>query len=128
MRLVLSISDGRRSLPLGRYILDTYAYALIRQAILDRNIVMATYHGHYRELCPHAIGFKNGRRKALLYQFGGTSSSGLGPIGSFDNWRCVFVDELENVRVVESNGKWYTAHNHSRRQTCIDVVDMEVTF
>src|SRR6266550_2967071 len=103
------------------------SYAIIKQAIIDKNIITATYHGHYREMCPHAVGYKNGRRKALLYQFGGTGSSRpLGPIGSYDNWRCLFVDELENVAARAANGAWYTADDHSRRQTCIDVVDTEV--
>lgn len=103
-------------------------YALIRQAIIDKNIITAAYHGHVREMCPHAIGHKRGKRKALLYQFAGTSSSGLGPIGSQDNWRCVFVDELENVSVRVANGEWYTANDHSRRQTCIDDVETEVAY
>ena len=104
------------------------SYSQIRQAIIDKDIITATYHGHYREMCPHAIGHKNGRRKALLYQFGGTSSSGLGPIGSPDNWRCVFVDELQNVAVRQSDGRWHTANDHSRKQTCIDAVEAEVTY
>jgi hypothetical protein len=103
-------------------------YSQIRQAIIDKDIITATYKGHYREMCPHAIGYKNGRRKALLYQFGGTSSSGLGPIGSYDNWRCIFVDELQSVSVRPSEGRWYTADDHSRRQTCIDSVETEVSY
>lgn len=102
-------------------------YSLIRQAIIDKDIVVATYHGYAREMCPHAIGYKKGRQKALLYQFAGGSSSGLGPIGSPDNWRCVFVDELENVSVKSSGGTWHTA-DQTRRQTCIDEVDVEVAY
>ncbi|HUP61967.1 MAG TPA: hypothetical protein VNA69_16285 [Thermoanaerobaculia bacterium] len=102
------------------------AYTLIRQAIIDKNIITATYDGHHREMCPHAIGHKHGRQMALFYQFAGSSFKGLGPIGSFGNWRCVFVDKLENVRVRAANGEWYTASDHSRKQTCIDVVDVEV--
>ncbi len=103
-------------------------YEVIRQAIIDKNIVMATYNGYDREMCPHAIGHKNGRQKALLYQFAGSSSKGLGPVGSQDNWRCVFVDQLESVAVKPANGRWYTANDHSRRQTCIDIVDTEVAY
>lgn len=101
-------------------------YSLIRRAIIDKDIVVATYHGYAREMCPHAIGYKKGRQKALLYQFAGGSSSGLGSIGSPDNWRCVFIDELENVSVQPNRGSWHTA-DQARRQTCIDEVDVEIT-
>lgn len=100
-------------------------YSLIRQAIIDKDIVVATYHGYAREMCPHAIGYKKGSQKALLYQFAGGSSSGLGPIGSSENWRCVFVDELENVSVKPGRSNWYTAEQ-TRRQTCIDVATSTV--
>ena len=87
--------------------------------------MIATYNGHRREMCPHVIGTKNGRRQALFYQFGGTSSSGgrIKP-GSTQNWRCIPVDGLTNVEVRE--GEWHTASNHSVPQTCVDIIDLEV--
>ncbi len=45
-------------------------YALIQQAILNKDQVIATYQGHRREMCPHVIGTKHGRRQALFYQLG----------------------------------------------------------
>jgi hypothetical protein len=51
-------------------------YNAIRNAIANKQQVVATYKGHVREMCPHVIGTKNGREQALFYQFGGTSSSG----------------------------------------------------
>lgn len=108
----------------GPNMADTYA--LIKQAILSKQHVLATYNGHYREMCPNVLGTKKGRQQALFYQFGGTSSSGLAPDGSKDNWRCVFIDQLQNVFI--RDGIWHTAPNHSRPQNCVDVVDVEVTF
>lgn len=104
----------------------TGAYALIREAIANKLVVTAWYHGHYREMCPHVIGTKNGREHALLYQFGGTSSSGIIVPGSPQNWRCVDVDQLSDVSI--KPGKWHTAHNHSRPQSCVDVIDLEVAY
>lgn len=100
-------------------------YQMVRQAIIDKKQVIATYHGHPREMCPHVIGWKGGRAQALFYQFAGASSSGLGPDGSPGNWRCLFLDELSNVTV--RTGAWHTAPNHSRPQTCVDDIDVEVT-
>lgn len=101
-------------------------YALIRQAILDKDIVVATYNGHFREMCPHVLGTKNGRRQCLFYQFAGTSSSGLGPDGSPDNWRCIPIGALRDVSV--RKGDWHTAPNHSRPQTCVGQIDVQVTY
>jgi hypothetical protein len=100
-------------------------YDIIRQAILNRHQIVATYDGYVREMCPHTLGIKDGRQKALFYQFGGGSRSGLGPGGSSQNWRCVFVDELTNVSSRE--GPWHTAPIHTRRQTCVDQIDVEAT-
>jgi hypothetical protein len=101
-------------------------YRLIRQAILDKDAVVATYNDYVREMCPHMIGTKKGRAKSLLYQFAGESSSGLEPDGSPDNWRCLFVDELSSVSVKKLMGRWHTARNYSRLQACVDRIDVEV--
>lgn len=102
------------------------AYDVIKQAILAKRNISATYQGHPREMSPHAIGLKNGHQNALFYQFGGTSKSGLQPVGSPKNWRCLPIDELENVTSI--GGQWHTGPNHSQAQTCIDVIDAEVTY
>lgn len=99
-------------------------YALIRDAILNKRQVIAVYNGHLREMCPHVLGRKHGREQALFYQFAGTSSSGLGPPGSGENWRCIPVGKLTDVSVKE--GPWHTAPTHSRPQTCVDEIDVDV--
>ena len=100
------------------------AYNLVRQAILNKQQVTAVYDGHYREMCPHVIGLKNGREQALFYQFGGTSSSGLAPVGSFANWRCIPIAGLSEVSV--RDGDWHSYSPHTQQQTCVDIVDVEV--
>lgn len=52
-------------------------YELIRNAILGKQQIFAVYDSHPRELCPHAIGTKNGRQQALFYQFGGSEVRAL---------------------------------------------------
>ena len=101
---------------------ESDTYVLVRQAIIDKHQVIGVYGGHRRELCPHAIGTKRGRAQAIFIQFGGSSSSGLGR--PEDNWRCLAIDELTDVTV--RDGEWHTAPNHSRPQTCVDVIDVEV--
>jgi hypothetical protein len=102
--------------------MDTYT--LVRAAIENRDSITADYDGYYRELSPHAIGMKRGRRQAICYQYGGSTSSGrLGPIGSPENWRCIGIEKLANVRTIK--GVWHTAGDHSRPQTCLDLIDAD---
>lgn len=98
-------------------------YDALRQAIEDRMQVIATYSGHRREMCPHALGWKNGRQHVLFFQFGGTSSRGLPPGGE---WRCMDVSTLLDVQIVV--GDWHSSTNHSRPQTCIDLIEAEVPY
>jgi hypothetical protein len=95
-------------------------YQLIRSATLARQQVIATYHGYRRELCPHALGTKAGRRQALFFQFAGGSASSLPPGG---DWRCIPVDGLEDV--VIRDGPWHTGETHNRPETCVDTIDVE---
>jgi len=103
-------------------------YWMIRQAILDKDIVVATYHGYVREMCPHELGTKNGRLQSLMYQFAGGSTNDLEPDGSPANWRCIIVEELANVSIKKSAGEWHTASNYSRPQTCVDPDERLVEF
>lgn len=102
-------------------------YDLIAQAIKNQQHVTATYNGYRREMCPHTLGrSRSGRRQALFYQFAGGSSSGLAPDGSPDNWRCIPIDDLEDVEV--RDGAWHTSPDHTQMQTCVFAVEVEVTY
>lgn len=101
-------------------------YMKIRDAILQKLIVTADYDGFFREMCPHVLGMKNGKEHALFYQFGGGSRSGLAPNGSPANWRCIDILKLANVQTKQ--GTWATAANHSRPQTCVGDIDVEVAY
>jgi hypothetical protein len=103
------------------------SYQLVRQAISEHKNIHATYSGLHREMTPHVIGTKDGKPQALFYQYGGQSTSR--PIeadGSAANWRCIEIAKLSNVEIV--GGATHTAPNHSRPQTCVGIVDLEVQF
>ena len=95
------------------------SYQLVKQAILEKKQIHAEYKGYTRQMCPHVIGWKDGKPHALFYQFGGQSSS-----GGLPQWRCMNLEELSNVSAVP--GPWFTDHSHSRPQTCVDQIDAEV--
>src|ERR1051325_8459683 len=99
-------------------------YRLIRTAISDRQPISAIYKELPRLFCPHRLGRNPfGQARLLCYQYGGESESGLGPIGSPENWRCVVFEKLRRVELV--NGSWKTAPNHSRPATCVVDADID---
>ena len=103
------------------------SYRLIRQAILDQQPVSLQYKGTYRVICPYVIGAKGRRQQFLGYQIGGESNTAIGPTGSPKNWRCMFVDQVTDVEP-QPDLKWGTAAPHTRPQTCVDMVDVEVAY
>jgi hypothetical protein len=98
-------------------------YGTVRKAVTTRSPISAVYHDRFRLLCPHRLGRnREGQVRVLCYQFGGDSESGLEPAGSPANWRCIALNKLSGVEVL--NGAWQTAPNHSRPASCI--VDPDV--
>jgi hypothetical protein len=99
-------------------------YELVRAAVENRRPISALYHDRRRLFCPHRLGRNTKRQlRVLCYQYGGDSESGLKPLGSPDNWRCVALDKLTEVELL--NGAWRTAPNHSRPASCIVDPDID---
>jgi hypothetical protein len=98
-------------------------YELIRSAVLERASVSAWYKGHFRVFSPFLLGTKAGDAHVLGYQFDGTSEEPLVPEGTVDNWRCLRVAQLTNVKILP--GIWHdVAKGAKGRQNCIDQVDV----
>jgi hypothetical protein len=106
--------------------------AILRQAIQFRLPVFGVYAGLDRFLCPHVLGYKQGRLQVLAYQFAGESASGtiIAPIdpanGPSSNWRCMEVQNFDELMLLPP-GPWYTCPPRGiRSQTCIDQVIVRV--
>lgn len=95
-------------------------YIVIRLAIQDRRPVRGWYRGYYRAFCPFALGTKNGRRQALVYQFEGSGSQG--PVQGA--WRCLRVDRLTDVSL--SQGPWCEETAYYGPSNCLDRVEYQV--
>ena len=84
----------------------------------------AIYKDRPRLLCPHRLGRNHaGQRRVLCYQYGGESESGLARVGSPANWRCIVLEKLRAVELLEDS--WKTAPNHSRPATCVVEADID---
>jgi hypothetical protein len=100
-------------------------HAQVRAAIIHRRPIAALYRGRRRLLCPHLLGWNRHRRlQVLCYQYGGDSESGLKPAEPSENWRCLAVQNLSQVELLDD--PWQTAENRSRPQTCIEEVELDV--
>jgi hypothetical protein len=100
-------------------------HAQVRAAIVHRRPIAALYRGRKRLLCPHLLGWNRHRRlQVLCYQYGGDSESGLKPADAADNWRCLAVENLSQVELLD--GPWQTAENRSRPQNCIEEIELDV--
>ena len=109
--------------------MSSHEYNTLRAAIANRQQVTAMFKSVPRKFCPHAIGTKNGKPHVFVYQFGGESSSRpLETEGSPKNWRCMPVDGLYNITL--QNGAWHTATSggHSKPQSYIDQINLEVSY
>jgi hypothetical protein len=99
-------------------------YRLVWTAIASKRSISAIYKDLPRLFCPHRLGRNRAKQlRVLCYQYGGESESGLSPMGSSENWRCVALEKLRKVELVE--GFWKTAPNHSRPATCVVEADID---
>ena len=99
-------------------------YLLLKTAIEQRRCLSARYRGYFRLLCPHVLGRNSmGAPQVLAYQYGGESASGLGPRGSPDNWRCIAIEKLTGVALVDD--PWITPPNYSQSQSCVVEIEFD---
>jgi hypothetical protein len=97
---------------------DEEIYQLLRTAVVGKRPIHAVYDGRDRRFCPHRLGWNyQGQLRVLCYQYAGQSSSGLQPVGSPANWRCIAVEKLSRVQLLED--AWRTAPNHSAHRPAL---------
>jgi len=99
-------------------------YRLVWTSVRSRKPLEASYHGRLRRLCPHRLGRNSaGELRVLCYQYGGESESGLQGRGSPDDWRCMVLEKLSRVKLLDDD--WRTASNHSRPASCVVKADID---
>ena len=79
-------------------------YRLVWMSVESKMPIEASYDGRLRRLCPHRLGRNSkGELRVLCYQYGGESRSRLERGGSPANWRCMVVEKLRQVRLLEDH-------------------------
>jgi hypothetical protein len=97
-------------------------YELFLAAMRSRQQVVCTYQGHIRELCPILLGRTGLEEKALVFQFGGSTSDG--PIRPPGDWKCLRLDEVRSASL--RDGPWHAGSQHSVAQHCMKMVEYDV--
>jgi hypothetical protein len=110
------LGDTARLIEKRTSTMPSTTYQLFRAAVVSKQQITCRYKGLYREICPHVLGLTNDQEQVLSFQFGGLPPSG--------EWRCMKLDEVTDAAI--RNGEWHTGMTHSRPQTCVKDIDVEV--
>lgn len=98
-------------------------------ALRARRPVWVSYHGLRRLVCPHALGWKAGRAMVLSYQTGGQTTAGSLDVDPARRWRCMFIDEIDDVSASDPASRWATPdnYNYSRPFPTIDELAIAIS-
>lgn len=97
-------------------------YWLVLRAMREKKQLVCIYQGHPREVCPAILGRTGLEEKALVFQFGGSTSQGrVPPPGA---WKCLRLAEVENPSL--RDGRWHIGTEHSAAQTCMKMVEYDL--
>lgn len=101
------------------------AWEPLETALRHRRAVRLTYHGRQRLISPHALGWKHQRPMLLAYQTADPADTTAPRPG----WRCIYIDEIDNIDTVEPASPWETASNYNPAQPfpAIDHVTIAIT-
>jgi len=104
-------------------------WTALETALCQRRPILITYHGKQRLICPHALGWKNGKPMLLGYQTGGYTTTGTLPTDPRHRWRCMYVNEIDQIDTADPASTWATADNYNPAHPfpAIDEIAVAVT-
>jgi len=90
------------------------SWETLETALRARRPVVVSYHSRPRLISPHALGWKNSRPMLLGYQTSDpTTTTATSAIDPRHQWRCMYIDQIEQVAPADTQTKWATAHNYN---------------
>ncbi len=96
-------------------------HEVLRLAITFKRCVRIRTAGFSRDICPHALGFKDGSPRVLVLQYDGASVSGLAGGGQ---WRAFFVHDIAEATIID--GVWRSGPNLvAKTEACLDRVEYQ---
>jgi hypothetical protein len=97
-------------------------HAVLLQAMREERPVTCTYQGHIREICPVMLGRTGLEEKALVFQFGGSTSKGRIPAPG--EWKCFRLEEVRDAVLIE--GRWHAGTSHTTASSCMKMVEYDI--
>ena len=91
-------------------------WAVLEASLRARRPVRVCYHGRQRVICVHALGWTNARPMVLGYQTGGETSTATLPTDPPKRWRCMYVDEIDDIVIADPGSRWGSADNYDPSQ------------
>lgn len=91
-------------------------WTALHSALQARRPVLVGYHGRQRLICPHALGWKEGRPMVLAYQTGGQTTTGSLHPDPTRRWRCLYIHEIDNMTPADPASRWVTPNNYDPTQ------------
>jgi len=92
-----------------------------RSSVIHRSLAPITV---FIANCAHTYSAqKRAAKKSFLFNLLAKAQPRSPPEGE---WRCMFVDEVMGAEA--RDGPWHTGQSHTRPQTCVDEIDVEVAY
>ena len=99
---------------------------IIKKAMDERKSISAYYDKFFRKLSPYELGTKKGKYQCLFYQYGGESSKGIINGKSSYNWRCLKIDKLERIQILDEPLQKPGIVSHKRPSYCVDNIIKQI--
>jgi hypothetical protein len=91
-------------------------WTALHSALQARRPLLVEYHGRRRLICPHAIGWKQGRPMLLGYQTGEQTTTKTPHPDPTPRWRCFYIDQIDHTAPAQPANPWVTPHTYNPTQ------------
>ena len=96
-------------------------YDTLKKAIQFKQCLRVLAAGRSRDICPYALGTKDGKMRLLAFQYDGGSASGLAAGGQ---WRAFFLNEISMATPIQ--GRWQSGSSAlAKTEACLDEVEVQ---
>ncbi len=99
---------------------------IIKKAMDERRSISAYYGRYFRKLSPYKLGTKKESYQCLFYQYGGESSKSIINSKSKYNWRCLKLDQLKQIQILDEPLQKPEIVSHKKPSQCVDNIIKEI--
>ncbi len=101
---------------------------IIKKAMDERRSISVYYGRYFRKLSPYELGTKIGIYQCLFYQYGGKSSKSIINGKSRSNWRCLKLNKLDQIQILDEPLHKPDIITHKRPNYCVDYIIKQINI